>query len=55
LGTKENLQPMKINVHLELLIIVQMVKLLKEYKDIFSWSYKDLKNIPLEIVGTKLN
>jgi hypothetical protein len=46
---------MKINVDLEPIIIVQMVKLLKEYKDVFSWSYKDLKNIPPEIVGTKIS
>jgi hypothetical protein len=46
---------MKINVDLEPVIIVQMVKLLKEYKDILPWSYKDLKNIPPAIVGTKIS
>ncbi|MCO5548431.1 hypothetical protein L7F22_001887 [Adiantum nelumboides] len=27
----------------------ELIKLLKEYKDVFSWSYKDLKGVDLEI------
>jgi hypothetical protein len=26
-----------------------LIDLLKEFKDVFSWTYKDLKNIPLKI------
>jgi hypothetical protein len=49
LCTKENLQQMKINIDLEPIISVQLVELLKELKDIFAWTYKNLKGIPLEI------
>jgi hypothetical protein len=28
---------------------IQLVKLLKEFKDISAWSYEDLKGLPLEI------
>jgi hypothetical protein len=27
----------------------QLIELLKDFKDVFSWTYKDLKGIPLEI------
>ncbi len=40
---------MKINVDLELMLDIQLVKLLKEFKDISAWSYEDLKGLPLEI------
>jgi hypothetical protein len=28
--------------------------LLKEFKDVFAWTYKDLKGIPLELVQHKI-
>ncbi len=34
---------------LELVVSNQLIKLLKEFKDIFACIYKDLKGIPLEI------
>jgi hypothetical protein len=36
LGTKKNLQQIKINIDLELVINVQLIELLKEFKDTFS-------------------
>ncbi len=50
LDFEENLQQVKINVDLEHVVNYQLTKLLKEFKDIFTWTYKDLKGIPLEIV-----
>jgi len=46
LGSKENLQQVKINVDLKPFVIHQLIELLKEFKDIFAWIYKDLKGIP---------
>jgi hypothetical protein len=37
---------MKLNASLELVITEQLIELLKEFKDVFSWTYKDLKGIP---------
>jgi hypothetical protein len=49
LGSKENLQHVKINVDLELVVNYQVIELLKEFKNIFAWTYKDLKGIPPKI------
>ncbi len=40
---------MKVNFTLEPVVIEQLMELLKEFKDVFAWMYKDLKGIPLEI------
>jgi hypothetical protein len=39
----------KINAHLEISKVLEVEQLLKEFKDIFSWTYKDLKGIPPEL------
>jgi hypothetical protein len=46
MGTKENVQHVKLNFALKLVITDQFIKLLKEFKDVFAWTYKDLKGIP---------
>ncbi len=45
---------MKVNVLFELVVIEQLIELLKEFKDIFAWTYKDMKGIPLQIVQCKI-
>ncbi len=50
LGSEKNLQYVKISVDLELVVGYQLIELLKEFKDIFAWTYKDLKGIPPKIV-----
>jgi hypothetical protein len=50
LGTKENVQQVKVNPTLEPIVIDRPIKLLKEFKNVFAWTYKDLKGIPLETV-----
>jgi hypothetical protein len=49
IGSEENLQHVKINVDVGLVVNYQMIELLKWFKDIFAWTYKDLKGIPHEI------
>ncbi len=41
LGTKEKLQHVKVNFNVEPMKNVQLVELLKEFKDIFTWTYKN--------------
>jgi hypothetical protein len=50
LGSEGNLQQVKINVDLEPVVSYQLIELLKEFKDIFAWTYKNLKGIPLDVV-----
>jgi hypothetical protein len=50
LGSKENLQQVKINVDLKTIVNYQLIELLKEFKDIFAQTYKDLKGIPPKVV-----
>ncbi len=49
LGFEENPQQVKINVNLEPIISYQLIDLLKEFKDIFAWTYKNLKGIRPDI------
>jgi len=50
LGFKENFQQVRINVDLKIVVNYQLVELLKEFKDIFAQTYKDLKGIPPKVV-----
>ncbi len=45
LGIHKEPQLMKLNTNLDSLVVVIAKQLLKEYKDVFVWTYKDLKNI----------
>jgi hypothetical protein len=49
LGYEKNLQQVKVNIDLELVVSSRLIELLKEFKDIFLWIYKNLKGIPFEI------
>jgi hypothetical protein len=40
---------MKVNASLGLVVTKQLIELLKEFKDVFFWTYKDLKGIPSKI------
>ncbi len=39
---------MKINAQLEIGEALEAEQLLKEFKDVFAWTYKDLKGIPID-------
>jgi hypothetical protein len=34
--------------------VLEVEQLLKEFKDIFAWTYKDLKGIPLDLAQHKI-
>jgi hypothetical protein len=42
-------QMVKINAQLETCKVLEVEQMLKELKDIFAWTYKDLKGIPPEL------
>jgi len=39
---------------LEIGQVLALKQLLKEFKDVFAWTYKDLKAIPLELAQNKI-
>jgi hypothetical protein len=43
-----------VNFSLEPMVIEQLMELLKEFKYLFAWTFKDLKGIPLEIVQHRI-
>jgi flagellar biogenesis protein FliO len=49
LGTKENVQHVKVNSTFELVVTEKLIEILKEFKNVFAWTYKDLKGIPPKI------
>ncbi len=49
LGTDVEPQMVKMNAQLEIGKVLEVEQLLKEFKDVFAWTYKDLKGIPLEL------
>ncbi len=44
----------KINAQLEIGKVLEMEQLLKEFKDVFAWTYKDLKGIPIQVGQHKI-
>ncbi len=50
LGTKANPQYIKVNSQLTKEKTKKLQMLFKEFKDVFAWTYKDLKGIPPELV-----
>ncbi len=49
MGTDAESQMVKINAQLEIGKVLEVEQFLKEFKDVFAWTYKDLKGIPLEL------
>jgi hypothetical protein len=54
LGTNAKPQMVKINTHLETCKVLEVEHLLKEFKYVFAWTYKDLKRIPLELTQHRI-
>ncbi len=50
LGIKANPQCVKVSAHLIKEKTKELQTLLKEFKYVFAWTYKDLNGIPLELV-----
>jgi predicted transcriptional regulator len=49
LGTDVKPHMVKINAKLEISKVLEVEQLLKEFKDVFAWTCKDLKGIPPEL------
>jgi len=49
LGIDVEPQMVKINAQLEIGKVLKLEQLLNKFKDVFAWTYKDLKAIPLEL------
>ncbi len=49
LRTNAKPQMVKINAQLETNKMLEVEQLLKEFKDVFAWTYKDLKGFPLKL------
>jgi len=54
LGTEEDKKEIKIGASLEASVKKRVVELLKEYVDIFAWSYKDMSGLDTNIVVHRL-
>jgi len=54
LGTNAKPQMVKINARLETSRMLEVEQLLKEFKDVFGWTYKNLKRIALELAQHKI-
>ncbi|XP_070011015.1 uncharacterized protein [Nicotiana sylvestris] len=54
LGDVENVKEMQINIHLSPLKKKEYTEFLKEYEDIFAWSYDDMTGLSRSIVAHKL-
>ncbi len=44
----------KINARLKIGKVLEMEQMLKEFKDVSTWTYKDLKGIPLELAHHRI-
>ena len=54
LGTNDEKKEVKIGLSLDLSAKKEIIDLLKEYKDIFAWSYQDMPGLSTEIVEHQL-
>jgi hypothetical protein len=54
LGSKKELKEVLINAILPSIFQAQFKEVLMEYKDVFTWSYKELKGIPREVCDHKI-
>ena len=54
LGTKEDPQYVRINAHISPEQAQEAEALFREYKDVFAWTYKDLKGIPPSIAQHRI-
>jgi hypothetical protein len=45
---------LKVNFKLQLEKVLELEEFFQKYKDVFAWTYKDLKGIPLELPHHKI-
>lgn len=54
LGTNEEVREVRIGVALEECVKERLINMLKEFSDVFAWSYKDMPGLDTDIVTHKL-
>jgi hypothetical protein len=54
LGTNVEPYIVKVNAQLETSKVLEVEQLLKEFKDVFAWTYKDLKGIPPKLAKHRI-
>jgi len=54
LGIDAKSQMVKINAYLEIGKVLEVEQMLKEFKDVFAWTYKDLKGIRPKLAPQKI-
>jgi hypothetical protein len=54
IGTKEDPKLVKISKYLPAQMKNKYVELLKQYKDVFAWSYDDIKNYDTSVIEHKI-
>jgi len=54
LGTKEDKKEIKIGALLDATVKKRVIELLREYVDIFAWSYKDMPGLDPDVVEHRL-
>jgi len=54
LGTEEDKKEIKIGASLDPAVKKQIIELLKEYVDVFAWSYRDMPGLDTDIVMHRL-
>jgi len=54
LGTEEDKKEVRIEASLDLTVKKRIIKLLKEYVDVFAWSYRDILGLDTNIVVHRL-
>jgi len=54
LGTEEDKKEIKIGALLDARVKRRIVELLREYSDIFAWSYKDMPGLDPDVVEHRL-
>jgi hypothetical protein len=54
LGIDANPQMVKINAQLEINKMMEVEQMLKEFKNVFAWTYKNLKGIPPKLAKHKI-
>ena len=54
LGTEEDKKEVKIGASLEATVKRRVIELLKEYADVFAWSYQDMPRLDPRIVEHRL-
>lgn len=54
LGNEEDVKETRINIHLQAEWKKELVELLQQYIDVFSWSYEDMSGLRTDIVSHRL-